>query len=143
MSDSNTLFEWFKSNYPKEYDLLQEISMRSQKVYRGILAPSPNMGSQPISIVVGNNPDNPSRLTIGMNDPARIFIGVMAKAILDSLTAEFEGLLSNEIGNKVLDKKVREIVSEYIPINDLKSCSKCQVQNRPNAIYCDRCGTKF
>ena len=117
-NNSEVLIEWFKSNHRKEYDLLQDITMSSEKVFRGIRAPSPNMGEWPIYISVSNNPDDPSKLTIGMNDSGRIFIGVMAKVILDSLTAEFEGLLSGEIGNKVLDKKVKEIVSQYMAIDD-------------------------
>ena len=139
-NNSEVLLEWFKSNHRKEYDLLQDIAISSEKVFRGIRAPSPNMGEWPIYISASNNPDDPSKLTIGMNDAGRIFIGVMAKAILDSLTAEFEGLLSGEMGNKVLDKKVKEIVSQHMPINDLKTCSSCQAQNRPNASYCDSCG---
>lgn len=68
-----------------------------------------------------------------------IFLGVMAKAILDSLSSEFEALLESDIGKKVLDKKVREVVIEYIPTNDLKICTNCQTKNGVNAKYCSEC----
>ena len=42
----------------------------------------------------------------------------MAKATLNSLSSEFEGLLDGEIGNRVIEKKVKEIV--FQPREDSK-----------------------
>lgn len=82
------------------------------KVYRRMRFSPDRQVEIPFFFSFTNAPDNPSRLTLKSNVFSRIFIGVMSKAILDSLTAEFEGLLSSEIGNKVLDKKVRDVVAE-------------------------------
>jgi hypothetical protein len=78
-----------------------------------------------------------------MNVYGLIFLGVMAKSILDSLTSEFEGLLSGEIGSNVLDKKVKEIVTQYLPIKGLRICPSCKNENLPNAKYCGQCSQEL
>ncbi len=143
---SNTdkiILEWFKEKLPKDNHLSNEIADRAEKIFKHIKIPVGEKVNVPFVMGVANHPKNPSRLTISMNVYGIIYTGVMAKAILDSLTAEFEGLLSSEIGSKVLDKKVREIVAEYIPQKEEKECSNCNTKNVLRAKYCLECGEPF
>jgi ribosomal protein L40E len=93
-------------------------------------------------MTIGNVPSNPARLNFGMNVYGLIFTGIMAKAILDSLSSEFEGLLDGEIGNRVIAKKVKKIVSQYV-LFDEKICTNCQTKNKTSAKYCNECAKKF
>lgn len=144
MSDTNKiLLEWFKKNLPKDFYLSDEIIKRASKVFKNVkVHPDRNIRT-PFFMGVSNARDDPSRLTIAMNVYGAIYTGVMAKAILDSLTAEFEGLLSSEIGSKVLNKKVREIVAEYMPLQEEKECLNCNTKNILKAKYCLECGEPF
>jgi hypothetical protein len=71
-----------------------------------------------------------------------MFIGIMAKSIVNSLSSEFEALLSGNIANEILEKKVKEIISKNSPTNE-KICPDCQTTNRASANFCDSCGRKL
>lgn len=145
MSDPNTkiLEDWFKEKLPSDHYLQQDIFKRMFGVYQHMKISPEHRVDIPFFFSFVNSPDNPSRLTLSSNIYSRIFIGVMAKSILDSLTAEFEGLLSSEIGHKALDKKVREVVAEYVSNNEQKECLSCNNRNRKDAGFCDKCGKEL
>ena len=71
-----------------------------------------------------------------MNVYGVIFIGIMAKAILEFFIFEFEALLSGDIGKRVLEEKIKEIVSQNVPLDE-KICPNCQTKNRTNAKFCN------
>lgn len=138
------LLDWFEKNLPKDSYLQQDIFTRMGKIYSKIKVSPETQINIPITFTFTNSRDTPSRLTMDSNALSIIFVGVLAKAILDSLTAEFEGLLSSEIGSKVLDKKVREVVDEYnIPQKEEKECHKCNTKNILRAKHCLECGEPF
>ena len=124
MSNSNppSVLEWFKQNYPKEYDLANDINTRMTRILGSIEMP------------------NSELLT---NEFGIIFIGTMVRAIIDLLSVQFGGLSSSAIGNEILDKKMKEVITQYFVTQDLKKCPNCQTENRNDAKYCDHCGLKF
>jgi hypothetical protein len=86
MSEDKTtdvLLEWFKNNLPEDYDLQQEIATRAERVFRHVVMRHHRQVNTPIFIRVSNNLEDASRLSITMNVYGIIFLGVMAKAILD------------------------------------------------------------
>jgi hypothetical protein len=90
-----------------------------------------------------NHPGDASRLTVSMNVYGLLFLDLMAKSTLDSLTSEFEGLLSGEIGSNILDKKVKEIVIQYRSTKGLRICTSCKNENLTNAKYCGQCSKEL
>jgi len=144
MSDENRLpplLEWFKTSYPREYYLQDEIGKRAEDIFRNFSAQIPEGQTVPILIGVKTRPEG-SKLGIVMNEAGIIFVGAMAKAILDSLAGEFEGLLSSEIGGNLIEKKVKQVVSQHIT-SSMKKCPRCQSEIRMNAQFCDQCGRKL
>ena len=77
------------------------------------------------------------------NDYGLIYIGTIVKAIIDLLSAQFGGLSASAIGNEILDRKIKEVISHYFATQTLKKCPNCQSENRDDAKYCDSCGHKF
>ena len=89
MSDYNTektLLEWFKQNFPKDSDLAEKIGEHAIKTFSKIPISPHQIINEPFRMTIGNNPSNPARLDFGMNAYGLIFTGIMAKAILDSLS---------------------------------------------------------
>ncbi len=138
-STTNEFLIWFKENYPRDHQLLDDILERVGNILKHIKIRDGEIIEQPIRIVVGNSPSDPTQLTIGMDTYGTMFIGIMAKVILDSLSSEFEGLLDGEIGNRVIEKKVKEILSKNDLLNQ-KICSGCNTKNSSTAKYCNGCG---
>jgi hypothetical protein len=136
------LLDWFRKNLPKDNYLSEEIAKRAEAAFSKIEVPSDELFFEPFKMGIGNNPENPKRLDITMNVYAIMFLGIMAKAILDSLTSEFEGLLSGDIGKQILDAKIKEIMTTQIS-KDEKAYLECQTMNRANAKFCNECGNKF
>ena len=145
MSNSNQLnvLEWFKQNYPKEYDLANDINTRMTRILGSIEMPTFDFKSAPIRLDVVRNDQDRSKLQLLTNEFGIIFIGTMVRAIIDLLSVQFGGLSSSAIGNEILDKKMREVITQYFVTQDLKKCPNCRTENRNDAKYCDHCGLKF
>ena len=138
----NSLLEWFRQNHRREFDLQGEIARRAEEIFRDVTTQLPEGQIQPILIGVSRRPEVP-RLGIVMNEPGMVFVGTMARAILDSLSAEFEGIISSRIANEVIEKKVRDIISREDPTQRLKKCPHCQNDLRSISKYCDQCGKEL
>jgi hypothetical protein len=145
MSNSNqpSVLEWFKQNYPKEYDLANDINTRMTRILGSIEMPNPDFKSAPIRLDVVRNDQDRSKLQLLTNEFGIIFMGTMVRAIIDLLSVQFGGLSSSAIGNEILDKKMKEVITQYFVTQDLKKCPNCQIENRNDAKYCDHCGLKF
>jgi len=145
MSSSNqpSVLEWFKQNYPKEYDLANDINTRMTRILGSIEMPNSDFKSAPIRLNVVRNDQDRTKLQLLTNEFGIIFIGTMVRAIIDLLSVQFGGLSSSAIGNEILDKKMKEVITQYFVTQDLKKCPNCQTENRNDAKYCDHCGLKF
>jgi hypothetical protein len=145
MSNSNqpSVLEWFKQNYPKEYDLANDINTRMTRILGSIEMPNSDFKSAPIRLDVVRNDQDRSKLQLLTNEFGIIFIGTIVRAIIDLLSVQFGGLSSSAIGNEILDKKMKEVITQYFVTQDLKKCPNCQTENRYDAKYCDHCGLKF
>jgi hypothetical protein len=146
-SDLSKLFtkffeDWSKGDFPRERDLSDTIQSNFNKFFEKYPIPKEWRIDSSFDIGIKNNQFIPDKLQLKINGFGLIFLGIMAKAILDSLSSEFEGLLEGEIGNRVIEKKVKEIVSQHLSTND-KICSSCQRKNRYDANYCDQCKKEF
>lgn len=138
----NSLLEWFRQSHRREFDLQSEIARRAEEIFRDVTTQLPEGQIQPILIGVSRRPEVP-RLGIVMNEPGMVFVGTMARAILDSLSAELEGIISSRIANDVIEKKVREVISQQNPTQGLKKCPHCQSDVRSISKYCDQCGKEL
>ena len=138
----NSLLEWFRQNHRREFDLQGEIARRAEEIFRDVTTQLPKGQVQPILVGVSRRPEVP-RLGIVMNEPGMVFVGTLASAILDSLSAEFEGIISSRIANDVIEKKVRDIISREDPTQGLKKCPHCHNDNRSISKYCDQCGKQL
>jgi len=124
MSFDEDFDEWYKKNYPHEWNLKEEIETRTELGV--VLNPATN------------------KLGIAINLTGELFLGALGKAILDSLTAHFEGFLSSGIGNQLVDKKVKEVLTEHtMSVGITKTCSNCGSENQVSAKFCDQCANKF
>jgi hypothetical protein len=138
----NSLLEWFRQNHRREFDLQGEIARRAEEIFRDVTTQLPEGQIQPILVGVSKRPEVP-RLGIVMNEPGMVFVGTMARAILDSLSAEFERTISSRIANEVTEKKVRDIILQQNPTQGLKKCPHCQSDIRSISKYCDQCGKEL
>ena len=145
MSSTNrpNILEWFKQNYPKEYDLAIEVNQRMGRILDHTEIPNPNFMIEPVKLEVIRNQQDNTKLQLVANDHGLIYIGTIVKAIIDLLSTQFGGLSVSAIGNEILDRKIREVISQYFATQDLKKCPNCQSENRDDAKYCDSCGRKF
>jgi ribosomal protein L40E len=134
--------KWFEKTYPQYNHLTNNISGQLYDVFKNYKIPPDKYIDTPIIFAITTNVNDSTTLTFSTNGFGLMFIGIMAKAILDSLSSEFEGLLDGEIGNRVIEKKVKEIVSQYIP-TDEKICPDCQTKNKISAKYCNECAKQF
>ena len=144
MSNSNppSVLEWFKQNYPKEYDLATEVNQRMGRILDQTEIPDPDFITSPVKLEVTRNQQDNTKLQLVANDYGLIYIGTVVKAIIDLLSAQFGGLSASAIG-EILDRKIKEVISHYFATQTLKKCPNCQSENRDDAKYCDSCGHKF
>jgi hypothetical protein len=145
MSNANrpNILEWFKQNYPKEYDLAMEVNQRMDRILGQTEIPNPDFQTAPIKLEVTRNQQDNTKLQLVANDYGIIYIGTIIKTIIDLLSTQFGGLSASAIGNEILDRKIREVISQYFATQALKKCPNCQSENRDDAKYCDSCGQKF
>ena len=145
MSNTNqpNILEWFKQNYPKEYDLATEVNQRMGRILSHTEIPNPNFMIEPVKLEVIRNQQDNTKLQLVANDYGLIYIGTIVKAIIDLLSTQFGGLSSSAIGNEILDRKIKEVITQYFATQTLKKCPNCQSENRDDAKYCDRCAHKF
>jgi|SRR5919197_3995626 hypothetical protein len=145
MSNTNrpNILEWFKQNYPKEYDLAMEVNQRMGRILSQIEIPNPDFKTTPVKLEVTRNQHDNTKLQLAANDYGIIYIGTIIKAIIDLLSAQFGGLSASAIGNEILDRKIGEVISQYFSTQASKKCPNCQSENRGDAKYCDSCGHKF
>jgi hypothetical protein len=145
MSNANlpNILDWFKQSYPKEYDLAMEVNQRMDRILGQIEIPNPDSQTAPVRLEVTHNQKDNTKLQLVANDYGIIYIGTIVKAIIDLLSTQFGGLSVSAIGNEILDRKIREVISQYFATQDLKKCPNCQSENRDDAKYCDSCGHKF
>lgn len=145
MSNTNqpNILEWFKQNYPKEYDLATEVNQRMGRILSHTEIPNPNFMIEPVKLEVIRNQQDNTKLQLVANDYGLIYIGTIVKAIIDLLSTQFGGLSASAIGNEILDRKIKEVITQYFATQTLKKCPNCQSENRDDAKYCDGCGHKF
>jgi hypothetical protein len=145
MSNTNlpNLLEWFKQNYPKEYDLATEVNQRMDRILGQTEIPNPDFITSPVKLEVTRNQRDNTKLQLVTNDYGTIYIGTIVKAIIDLLSTQFGGLSASAIGNEILDRKIKEVISQYFATQILKKCPNCQSENRDDAKYCDSCGHNF
>jgi hypothetical protein len=139
----SNLLEWFKQNYPKEYDLATEVNQRMDRILGQTEIPNPDFITSPVKLEVTRNQQDNTKLQLVTNDYGTIYIGTIVKAIIDLLSTQFGGLSASAIGNEILDRKIKEVISQYFATQTLKKCPNCQSENRDDAKYCDSCGQKF
>ncbi len=140
------IVEWFQQNYPREFDMQEEIVRRAEDIFRRIpVRPTP-VQSTPVRIDLVDRPGG--GLTLSMNDMGIVYLGALATAILESLKAELEGLLSSGIGSQVIRERVQEVLrsqnaSTPLISTNTKKCPKCQAENDAEAKFCDQCSAKL
>jgi hypothetical protein len=140
------IVEWFQQNYPREFDMQEEVVRRAGDIFARIpVQPTPGR-SAPVRIELVDRPEG--GLTLAMNDLGIVYLGALATAILESLTAELEGLLSSGIGSAFIKERVQEVlrsegVSSPHVSTTTKKCPKCQAENDIEAQFCDQCTTKL
>jgi hypothetical protein len=137
------ILEWFKQNYPKEYDLATEVNQRMGRILGQTEIPNPDFITSPVKLEVTRTQQDNTKLQLVANDYGIIYIGTIVKAIIDLLSTQFGGLSASAIGNEILDRKIKEVISQYFATQTLKKCPNCQSENRDDAKYCDSCGQKF
>lgn len=141
--------EWFQQNYPREFDMQEEVFRRAEEIFRRIpVRPTPSTEPTPIRMGLMDRPEG--GLTLAINELAVVYVGALASAILESLTAELEGLLSSGIGSEVIKEKVQQALrsegassSPHQYTTAIKKCPKCQAENDTEAKFCDQCATKL
>lgn len=141
------IIEWFQQNYPREYDLQQEVSRRTGKIFQRIpVTPAPGQ-AVPVRIELVDLPQG--GLALQMNDLGIVYLGALSSTMLESLKAELEGLLSSGIGSEVIKEKVRQVLhsegvssSPHVSTTG-KKCQNCQADNRAQAQFCDQCGKRL
>lgn len=99
MSSTNrpNILEWFKQNYPKEYDLAIEVNQRMGKILSQTEIPNPDFKNAPVKLEVTRNQQDSTKLQLVANDYGLIYIGTVVKAIIDLLSAQFGGLSASAI----------------------------------------------
>jgi hypothetical protein len=142
MSFDEDFDEWYKKNYPHEWNLKEEIETRTEQILRSMPATMPSNEIRKFELGVVLNPAT-NKLGIAINLTGELFLGALGKAILDSLTAHFEGLLSSGIGNQLVQKKVKVLTEHTMSVGITKTCSNCGSENQVSAKFCDQCANKF
>ena len=142
MSFDEDFDEWYKKNYPHEWNLKEEIETRTEQILRSMPATMPSNEIRKFELGVVLNPAT-NKLGIAINLTGELFLGALGKAILDSLTAHFEGLLSSGIGNQLVRKSQRSANRTYNVRRNYQKCSNCGSENQVSAKFCDQCANKF
>ena len=137
-AEDDKMAGWFREKFPHEFDVQEEIVKRTEEIFRTIPDKLPERNIVQVMMGIMNNPAT-GKLGIVMNPIAQVFLGSLGKAILDSLTAHFEVLLSSNIGEQLVEKKVKDMLEQQ----RTKNCSNCNTGNRVKARFCDNCGNKF
>jgi hypothetical protein len=124
----------------------EEVTRRAEEIFRQIPVQRTPGQPVPVRIELVDRPEG--GLTLQMNDLGVVYLGALATAILESLKAELEGLLSSGMGSTVIKEKVQEVLSSQslnTPLisSTTKKCPKCQAENDAQALYCDQCTTKL
>ena len=147
MSDPpRNIVEWFQQNYPREYDMEEEVTRRAEEIFRQIPVQRTPGQAVPVRIGLVDRPEG--GLALQMNDLGIVYLGALATAILESLKAELEGLLSSGIGSDFIKERVQEVlrlegVSSPHVSPTIKKCPKCQAENDAEAKFCDQCTVKL
>ena len=139
MSFDDDFDEWYKKNYPHEWHLKEEIEVRTEEILRSMPATMPRDEIRKFELGVVLNPGT-NKLGIAINLTGELFLGALGKAIFDSLTAHFEGLLSSGIGEQLIEKKIKEVLTQNtarITAGNTKTCSICGSENQASAKFCD------
>jgi hypothetical protein len=145
-SDSEPqVIKWFKQNYPSENYLASEIAKHVNEIFAQI-----GSGGKQLPLDLFALPTPEGKLTVGMRDVMIIFLGVMAKTIIDTISknmqtqAELEPKLREH-----LEEQARKTITEYAKtkfpaiLEMLNRCSKCDLENDWNAFYCKNCGNRL
>ncbi len=142
-----SIIEWFQQNYPREYDLQLEVSRRANQIFHRLpVKPTPGQ-AEPVRIELIDLPER--GLALQMNELGVVYLGALVSAIIESLKAELEGLLSSGIGSEVIKEKVRQVMhsegvrsSPHVSATG-KKCQNCHADNRAQAQFCDQCGKRL
>ena len=70
MSSTNrpSILEWFKQNYPKEYDLAIEVNQRMGRILGQTEIPNPDFENAPVKLEVTRNQQDSTKLQLVAND---------------------------------------------------------------------------
>lgn len=145
MSNDLQWLDWFKENYPREADMQEQITKRLEEIFRTVPEKMPE--GKIIQAMVGLT-QNPAtgKLGIAINPTGAVFLGALGKAVLDSLTAHFEALLSSGIGEQLVEEKVKEAMEQHfekISKQNSPRCKSCGAKNRMFARFCDQCAEEL
>ena len=142
------IIEWLQQNYPREFDMQEEVFRRAEEIFRRIpVQPIPGAEPTPIRMGLVDRPEG--GVTLAINEMAAVYVGALATAILESLTGHLEGLLSSGIGSEVIRERVQQVLrSEGIGSSPhvsptIKKCPKCQAENDAESKFCDQCTAKL
>lgn len=137
------LMKWFKEAYPSEDYLAREIT----KAVNAIFAQVSTLGKQlPLDLYALPTPEG--RTTIGMRDVMIVFIGAMAKTIIDTISKNLHAELGDKLMRELEDhaRKAIEVYAQTkfpVILEKLNRCSSCDLENDWNAFYCKNCGHKL
>jgi hypothetical protein len=140
------IVEWFQQNYPREYDLQEEVTRRAEDIFRQIPLQRTPGNPVPIRIELVDRPEG--GLTLAMNELGIVYLGALSRAILESLTSQLEGLLSSGIGDSIIRERIREVLrsesgsSPHVSTSG-RRCQNCQADNDLEARFCDQCGRQL
>ncbi len=134
--------KWFRTNYPTEMFLFNEITNHMNMVYAKSKV---EVESIPIDLYQAKKDAESSQLLA--RDSAIVFYGVMAKTIIDQVSKSLQAELGPKLLNK-LEQNARKAIKEYTEKNfppppHLKRCQKCNYDNEFRNQYCGQCGAKL
>lgn len=137
------LMKWFKQAYPSEDYLAREISKHVNEIFARISS----LGKQlPLDLYALPTPEG--RITLGMRDVMIVFLGAMAKTIIDTISKNLQAELGDKLRTQ-LEEQARKAITEYAQtkfpaiLEKLNRCSNCDLENDWNAFYCKNCGHKL
>ena len=127
MSNTNrpNILEWFKQNYPKEYDLATEVNQRMDRILGHTEIPNPNFVIEPVKLEVIRNQQDNTKLQLVANDYGLIYIGTIVKAILAIYTIWRTFSISNRKRNfRQEDKRGHYSILCHTDIEEMPELSK-------------------
>lgn len=137
--------KWFKANYPHEDYMKEQIVKNLEQIFRTVPERIPDGKIIQIMVGLAHNPVT-GKPGVAINPTGAVFLGALGKAVLDSLTAHFESLLSSGIGAELVEEKVKEVLQQHfekISKQNSKRCKSCGAKNRMFARYCDQCAEEL